>query len=71
MIGNIYFIHGNRVVVGSLSRRTSKTKAIVTARHYVLADGSEQPIYLGFTRHVSRTDLEVSAAPLLAQLCAA
>ena len=70
MTGDIYFIHGNRVVVGSLSRSLSKTKAIVTARHYVLADGSEQPIYLGVTRHIPRNELEVSAAPLLA-LCAA
>lgn len=47
-IAPLFFVHGSRVVRGSLKRRVANHKMEIKAINYVLPDGSDQPIYLDF-----------------------
>lgn len=62
----IFFLHGNRVVRGSIKRRMAGKRVRVEAGNYVLADGSIQPIPLDFNRVLGHEEFTTDAAPLLA-----
>ncbi len=64
----IFFIHGNRVVRGSIAKRLGgrQHRVEVSAANYVYADGSEQPIPLNFKRRIGAEEYTRDAAPLLA-----
>lgn len=67
-IAPLYFVHGNRVVRGSLKKRLNQHRLLVAAETYVYADGSEQGIVLSFTRKLGHEEIVADPAPLLAML---
>ncbi len=62
----LYFVHGRRVVRGSLRKKLNQHRMLVAAENYVLADGSNQPIPLDFTRRLGHEEVTTDASVLLA-----
>lgn len=64
----VYFIHGGRVVRGTVAKKLNQHKLMVAAQNYVLADGSDQPIPLDFKRRLGHEEVTTDAGVLLALL---
>lgn len=64
----VFFIHGGRVVRGTVARRTTQHRMKVTASNYVLSDGTDQPIPLDFNRVLGHEEIFSRADELLALL---
>lgn len=67
-ISPVFFIHGGRVVRGSIKRRSTQHRMKVQALNYVLPDGSDQPIPLDFNRVLGHEEIFSRADELLALL---
>ncbi len=64
----VFFVHGGRVVRGTIAKRVNQHKFMVSAQNYVLPDGSDQPIPLDFKRRLGHEEVTNDAAVLLALL---
>lgn len=65
-ISTLYFIHGGRVVRGSLKRRINQHRMEINAHCYVMPDGSEGPYVLNFFRRLGHEEITADAGVLLA-----
>jgi len=61
----LFFINAGSVVRGRMKSRHRNRTMTVIGEHYVRPDGTEAPIYLGFTRRLDASEITREAEPLL------
>jgi hypothetical protein len=66
----LFFINSGSVVRGRMKARHRNRTITVIGEHYVRPDGTEAPIYLGFTRRLAVDEITREAEPLLALVAA-